>query len=209
MIAGTDHVVGVLLAGGRSSRMGGGDKCLQPLGGATLLEHVIGRAEAQVSRLILNVHGDGERFAKFQLPRVADPVAGFAGPLAGVLAALEWAQAVTPGCPWVVSFATDTPFLPRDLVANLLAARQRERCEMACAASQGRTHPTFGLWPVHLASALRHALVVEGVRKIDQWTARYRLATAAFSAEPFDPFFNINRPDDLRTAERFLAQSGG
>ncbi|MCU0839253.1 MAG: molybdenum cofactor guanylyltransferase MobA [Rhodospirillales bacterium] len=208
MPVGTDQVVGVLLAGGRSSRMGGGDKCLLPLAGHPMLDHVIARARPQVAQLILNANGGGERFARFQLPIAADPVDGFAGPLAGVLAALEWAQAVMPGCPWVVSFATDTPFLPRDLVATLLAAMERERGEMACAASQGRAHPTFGLWPVRLAAALRHALVAEGIRKIDHWTARYRLVTAEFSAEPCDPFFNVNRPDDVRTAEGLLAHGG-
>ena len=137
--------------------------------------------------------------------RVADTVPDFAGPLAGILTGLEWAAAHRPGAPWLLSIATDTPFFPADLAARLLAAVAAEGAELACAASAGQAHPVFGLWPVALAAELRRALVDEDMRKIDAWTARYRLATVDFPLDPLDPFFNANRPEDLAEAERLLA----
>ena len=199
-------VAGVLLAGGLSRRMGGGDKCLLKLGGRTLLERVIERARPQVSALVLNANGDPARFASYGLPVTADAVKGFAGPLAGVLTGLEWAARNAPECEWVASFATDAPFLPTDMVQRMVDALAAEHAEMACAASGGRAHPVFGLWPVSLADALRRALVAEEVRKVDVWTARYRLIEVDFPAEPIDPFFNANRPEDLEAAERLLAE---
>jgi molybdopterin-guanine dinucleotide biosynthesis protein A len=202
-------VVGVLLAGGLSRRMGGGDKCLRPLGGRPLLAHVIERAAPQVDALVLNANGDPARFAAFGLPVAADLVEGFAGPLAGVLTGLEWARAHRPETRWVASIASDTPFFPRDLVARLRAAVAAEGAELACARSGGRTHPVFGLWPTALAGELRRALVEEGTRKIDAWTARHRLAMVEFTVAGLDPFFNANRPEDLAEAERLLAQDHG
>ena len=193
--------IGILLAGGRARRMGGGDKCLRPLAGRPLLEHVIERAAPQVSGLILNAGGDPGRFVHYGLPVVPDVVGGCAGPLAGVLTGLEWAAAHAPHTPWVASFATDAPFLPGDLVARLAAAVGDEGADMACAASGGRIHPVFGLWPVRLRGALRRALVDDDVRKIDAWTARYRVAMVDFPCEPVDPFFNVNRAEDLAAAE--------
>ncbi len=200
-------IAGVILAGGRAKRMGGGDKCLHRLGDKTFLEHAIDRARPQVSPLLLNANGDPGRFAEFGLPVVADVIGGFAGPLAGVLTGLEWAREHAPDCPWVASFATDTPFFPEDFVLRMLAAVTQENADMACAASGKRSHPVFGLWPVRLAGELRHALEDEDIRKIDLWTARYRLVTVEFPAEPRDPFFNVNRVDDLADAERMLALS--
>ncbi len=197
-------VVGVLLAGGQARRMGGGDKCLRPLGGRPILARVIARAKPQVRALVLNANGDPQRFAGFGLPVAADLVAGFAGPLAGVLTGMAWAQANRPDCPWIATIATDTPFFPADLVARLLAAVERTRAELACATSGGRAHPVFGLWPVRLADPLRHAMIDEEIRKVDLWTARYRLTEVDFPTEPVDPFFNTNRPEDLAEAEQLL-----
>jgi molybdopterin-guanine dinucleotide biosynthesis protein A len=202
-------VAGILLAGGQSRRMGGGDKCLRPLGATTILARVIGRATPQVAALALNANGDPARFAPFGLPVVADSIPDFAGPLAGVLAGLDWAAARGAGDTHVASFATDAPFLPTDLVARFVAAREREGAELVCAASGGRTHPVFGLWPVELRDALRRAMVEEGIRKVDAWTARYRLAIVDYPADPFDPFFNTNRPDDLAVAATLVAVEGG
>ncbi len=199
-------VAGVLLAGGRARRMGGGDKALATLGGETILARVVASARPQVRALALNANGDPERFAEYGLPVIADVIADYAGPLAGVLTGLEWAAEHAPDCPWVASFATDAPFLPADLVARLVAAVARDGAEMACAASGGRAHPVFGLWPVALAGELRHALTAEGMRKIDAWTARYRLAVAEFECDPVDPFFNLNRPEDLARAETLIAR---
>jgi molybdenum cofactor guanylyltransferase len=197
-------IAGIVLAGGLSRRMGGGDKSLRLLAGRPILAHIVERAAPQVVALALNANGDAVRFAAFGLPVVADSVPDFAGPLAGVLAGLDWAAARVPGATHVASFAGDAPFLPRDLVARLAAALGDGRHALACAASGGRAHPVFGLWPVALRDALRRAVTEEGMRKVDVWTARYALVTVDFATAPIDPFFNANRPDDLAEAERLV-----
>jgi molybdenum cofactor guanylyltransferase len=198
-------IVGLLLAGGLSRRMGGGDKTLREIGGKTILDRVIERMRPQVSALVLNANGDPARFAAYGLPVVADGIADFAGPLAGVLAGLDWAAANRPDCAMVASVATDAPFLPEDLVARLAAGVSEAGADLACGASGGQAHPVIGLWPVRLRDDLRHALVDEGIRKVDVWTSRYHLATVEFPVGRIDPFFNANRPDDLAAAERLLA----
>jgi molybdopterin-guanine dinucleotide biosynthesis protein A len=199
------NVAGVLLAGGLARRMGGGDKPLRTIAGRSLLDLVIERMQPQVAALVLNANGDPARFAAYGLPVAADSIPDYAGPLAGVLAGLDWAAEHRPDCPMMVSVPTDAPFLPRDLVARLVAALQAEAADLACAASGGQAHPVIGLWPVRLRQDLRRALVDEGIRKVDVWTARYRLATVAFSDQPIDPFFNANRLEDLETAAALLA----
>lgn len=200
------NVVGLLLAGGLSRRMGGGDKSLRPLGGRPLLEHVIERLRPQVAALVLNANGDPARFSRFGMPVVADSIPDFAGPLAGVLAGLDWAAANRPDCSHIVSVATDAPFLPGNLVSRLCDAIEEAGAELACAASGGQPHPVIGLWPVRLRDDLRHALVIEGIRKVDVWTARHRLATVPFPERipGVDPFFNANRPEDLDRAAALL-----
>ncbi len=205
---GAEIIVGVLLAGGRAKRMGGGDKGLESLGGRPIIEHIVERARPQVSALLINANGDPERFQSFGLAVAEDVIQGFAGPLAGVLTGLEWAAADTSAV-WLASFATDAPFVPDDLVSRLFDAVKEEGVDMACAYSGGRAHPVFGLWPVALAGELRRAMIEEDMRKIDKWTARYALARVDFPADPFDPFFNINDPDNLAEAERMLSGERG
>jgi molybdenum cofactor guanylyltransferase len=200
-------IIGVLLAGGLARRMGGGDKPLRLLGGKPLLDHVIARLRPQVSGLVLNANGDPARFASYRLPVVGDSIPDYAGPLAGVLAGLDWTAEHRPDCPMIVSVATDAPFLPTDLVARLADATAAEGADLACAASGGQAHPVIGLWPVRLREDLRQALVDEGLRKVDVWTARYKLAVVPFADHPVDPFFNANRPGDLEEAARLLSQS--
>ena len=202
------EVVAVLLAGGLSRRMGGQDKMLRDLGGKSILARVVARIKPQADRLLLNANGDAARFADFSLPVAADVIEGHAGPLAGVLTGMEWARANAPDCPWVVSAPTDAPFLPRDLVRRLMAAVEAEGADMACASSGVRHHPVCGLWPVRLAGELRRAMLEEDIRKVDIWTARYRLAVADWPTDPVDPFFNANRPEDLAEAERILGETG-
>jgi molybdenum cofactor guanylyltransferase len=197
--------LGVLLAGGLARRMGGGDKPMRTIGGRTILERVIQRLNPQCDRLILNANGDPARFAAFALTVVADNVPDFPGPLAGILAALDWTAANRPDVEWVLSAAGDCPFLPRDLVVRLHAARAMENAQLAVAASGGQSHPVIGLWCVALREELRRALVVEDVRKIDRWTARYPLATVTWPIEPLDPFFNANTAEDIAEAERLAA----
>jgi len=198
--------LGVVLAGGLARRMGGVDKPMQRMGGRSLLERVVERLSPQCDRLILNANGDPSRFAAFGLPVVADGLADFPGPLAGILAALEWTAANRPDIAWVVSVAADCPFLPGDLVSGLHRARAAENAELAVAASGGQTHPVIGLWNVGLRQALRQALVVEDIRKISSWTARHRLASATWPIEPIDPFFNVNTPEDIARAETLAMQ---
>lgn len=198
--------IGVLLAGGLGRRMGGGDKPLREIGGRTLLVRAVERLAPQCDALIINANGNPARFATLGLPTVADSIAGFAGPLAGILAALEWVREHRQEYEWVVSIPTDSPFLPHDLVSGLHRARLQAGKPLASARSGDQVHPVVGLWPVSLADDLRHALVVEDMRKIDRWTARHGVAEAIWPTEPYDPFFNANRPEDLHEAEAMLAR---
>lgn len=199
--------LGVILAGGLARRMGGGDKGLLMLDGQTLMARVIERLEPQVAGLAINANGDATRFGQFDLPVVADSIDGFAGPLAGVLAGLDWAA--TQGADHIVTAAADTPFFPADLVPRLLLAAQTENTPIALAATphpeRGMLRqPTFGLWPVALRDDLRAALN-DGVRKIVQWTDGHGAALASFEVQGFDPFFNVNAPKDMKMAERLLS----
>ena len=205
MRAASSPTPGVILAGGLARRMGGGDKPLREIGGRAILARVIERLEPQCDGLILNANGDPKRFAPFGLPVIADGVEHNPGPLAGILAALDWAAANRPGAEWVLSVPGDCPFLPSDLVARLGEALEAQGAELAIAASKGRSHPVIGLWPVALRDALRHALVVEGLRKVGDFVARCRVAAVAWPAGPIDPFFNANTEDELAEAERLAA----
>jgi molybdopterin-guanine dinucleotide biosynthesis protein A len=206
---GARGIPGVLLAGGLARRMGGGDKPMRMIGGRTILARVIARLQPQCDGLILNANGDPARFAAFGLPVIPDGVADFPGPLAGILAALDWTAANRPEASLILSAAADCPFLPRDLVACLRQALAEQNAQLAVAASDGQSHPVIGLWSVALREELRHALVVEDVRKIDRWTARYKLATVTWPTTPLDPFFNANTMDDIAEAERLAALDGG
>jgi molybdenum cofactor guanylyltransferase len=202
-------IPGILLAGGLARRMGGGDKPMRSIAGRTILERVIARLGPQCDGLILNANGDPARFAAYGLPVIADQVKDFPGPLAGILAGLDWIAAHRPGVNWVLSAAADCPFLPHDLVARLDRARTEENAQLAVASSGGQTHPVIGLWSVALREELRHALVVEDVRKVESWAARYSRATVSWPTEPLDPFFNANTSDDIAKAERLAALDGG
>jgi molybdopterin-guanine dinucleotide biosynthesis protein A len=193
---------GVLLAGGLARRMGGGDKPMRTIGGRTILERVIARLKPQCDGLILSANGEPSRFSAFGLTVVADDVSGYPGPLAGILAALDWTAANRRGIEWVLSAAGDCPFLPRDLVTRLHASRAAANAQLAVAASGEQSHPVIGLWRVSLREELRQALVVEDIRKIDRWTARYPLATVTWPVQPLDPFFNANTVEDIAEAER-------
>ena len=191
--------LGVILAGGQATRMGGGDKGLLLLGDQTILSRVIERLDPQVGGLALNANGDAGRFADLDIPVVADPIGGFAGPLCGVLAGLDWAA--TQGASHIVTAAADTPFFPCDLVPQLTLAADEAGTEIALAATPGGRHPTFGLWPVALRDDLRTALQ-DGLRKVVLWTDKHGAATAEFLDDA--AFFNVNTPEDLQTAEAML-----
>ncbi|WP_353181888.1 molybdenum cofactor guanylyltransferase MobA [Bosea sp. (in: a-proteobacteria)] len=194
---------GLVLAGGLSRRMGGGDKPLRMLAGRPILAHVVERLRGQCGGLLLNANGDPARFAAYGLPVLADTVPGFAGPLAGFLAGVDWVAAGRPGAGWLVSVAADTPLVPDDLVARLHAARAAAGTPLACAASAGRRHHAIGLWPVALREDLRTALA-SGERRLGRWTEKHGVAVAEWPAEPVDPFFNINTPEELAEADGLL-----
>jgi len=196
---------GLVLAGGLARRMGGGDKALIRIGNETILSRTLSRLRPQVSGVVLNANGDPARFASFGLPVVADSVPDFAGPLAGILAGLDWIAANQPETEWMVSVPGDCPFLPRDLVARLHAARIAEGKPLACAHSGDWRHPVVGLWQVSLRENLRHAITVEDLRKIEVWTARHGIALADWPTEPVDPFFNVNTPEDVEMATKLAA----
>ena len=193
--------LGVILAGGQSTRMGGGDKGLLALGDKPILQHVIDRLSVQTTPIALNANGDPARFTAYGLTVIPDSIDGFAGPLAGVLAGLDWAA--TQNATHIVTAAADTPFFPETLVADLIQASETQGKPIALARTENGRHPTFGLWPVALREDLRNALET-GIRKVVQWTDRHGTATAHFHDAPFDPFFNVNSPDDLVQAHELL-----
>ncbi|WGW04833.1 molybdenum cofactor guanylyltransferase MobA [Tropicibacter oceani] len=205
--------LGVILAGGLATRMGGGDKALLSLGGRSLLDHVSDRLGPQVAALALNANGDAGRFKDTGLPVIADSIPGFAGPLAGVLAGLDWAA--EQGADTIVTVAADTPFFPCDLVPRLLLASEGQVHPLVLAATKGDAqtksksksglirHPTFGLWPVALRDDLRAALQ-DGLKKVVLWTDKHGGRECLFPSDPFDPFFNVNTPEDLARAEELL-----
>jgi molybdopterin-guanine dinucleotide biosynthesis protein A len=196
----------LVLAGGLARRMGGGDKALLSIGGETILDRVLARLQPQCKGVILNANGDPARFARFGLPVIADDIPDFAGPLAGILAGLDWAAAHAEGVEWIASVPGDCPFVPRDLVGRLHAARIEAGQPLACAKSGEWRHPVAGLWPVSLRGDLRKALMQEGLHKIEIWTARHGVALAEWPDKPVDPFFNVNWPEDLAEAGRIAAQ---
>ena len=201
--------LGLVLAGGLARRMGGGDKARIAIGSATILQRVLACLAQQCARVIINANGDPARFADTRLPVVADSVPDFAGPLAGILAGLDWAAANAPQCEWLASVPGDCPFLPADLVTRLQHARIAAGTPLACARSGERRHPVVALWRVSLRDDLRRALVDESLRKIEIWTARHGVAVADWPAEPVDPFFNVNTPEDAARAREIAAQFAG
>jgi molybdopterin-guanine dinucleotide biosynthesis protein A len=203
----TESVVGVILAGGRSSRMGGGDKCLLPLAGQPVIASVIARLRLQVSDLVINANGEAARFARFSLPVVADSVAGFAGPLAGVHAGLEWVKANRPGIRYVVTVASDTPFFPDDLVQRFLSELGHHAPLLVAASAEG-VHPVVGLWTVALAREL-HEWLEQGRHKVGAFAKQHGAVEVFFApveveGRLVDPFFNINRPEELEQADALL-----
>jgi molybdenum cofactor guanylyltransferase len=195
-----------VLAGGLARRMGGGDKARIAIGGVTILQRVLACVAPQCIGVVINANGDPSRFADTQLPVVADSVPDFAGPLAGILAGLDWAARHMPESEWLASVPGDCPFLPNDLVARLHAARIAANRPLACARSGEWRHPVVGLWPLTLREDLRHALVAEGLRKIEIWTTRHGVANADWPTKPVDPFFNVNTPEDAAQAQAMAAQ---
>jgi molybdenum cofactor guanylyltransferase len=197
----SESVVGVILAGGLARRMGGGDKCLLPLAGKTLLQRTIDRATPQVNTLLLNANGNSLRFARTRLPVIADIYPDNLGPLAGIHAGLHWMQAHNPNAEWLVSFASDTPFFPTNLVERLYAAAIAGHAHVTVATSYGRTHPAFALWHASLIGKIEHQLTNGDIPRLQDWMKEQKLLEVDFAADGYDPFLNINTPQDLYSAE--------
>jgi molybdopterin-guanine dinucleotide biosynthesis protein A len=195
-----------VLAGGQARRMGGGDKARIRIGGATILQRVLACIAPQCAGVVINANGDPSRFADTGLPVVVDSVPDFAGPLAGILAGLDFVAANTPQIGWLMSVPGDCPFLPKNLAVHLHDARSAAGTPLACARSGQWRHPVVALWPVTLREDLRRALIDEDLHKIEIWTARHGVAIADWPAEPIDPFFNVNTPEDAARAEALAAQ---
>jgi molybdopterin-guanine dinucleotide biosynthesis protein A len=200
--------LGLVLAGGLARRMGGGDKARIEIGGVTILDRVLATLSGQCVDIIINANGDAKRFADTGCIVVPDNIPDFAGPLAGILAGLDWLAAQNIGVEWLLSVPADCPFLPDDLVERLHQARREKGAgvRLACARSGEWRHPVVGLWPLALRADLRKALVEEDLRKIEVWTARHGVATAEWPDQPIDPFFNVNTPEDAKRAEKVAAQ---
>ena len=196
--------IGAILAGGLARRLGGGDKSLRLVGDRTVLARLIERLTPQVTRVVLNANDDPERFGAPGLPVIADSLPDHPGPLAGVLAALDWTAASAPGINWVVTVPGDAPFIPRNLVMRLHAGRQRVNANIACAGSGGRTHPVIALWPVSVRDGLRSAVAEFGMRSVGGFTQRHACVVVDWPALPADPFFNVNSPEDLAEANRLV-----
>src|SRR5690242_5240438 len=207
MTAPVPPTLGLVLAGGLARRMGGGDKARIEIGGITILDRVLATLSGQCTGIIINANGDPKRFEDTGLTVVPDTVPDFAGPLAGILAGLDWLAKQQSGIEWIVSAPGDCPFLPVDLVERLHQARRNMGAgvPLACARSGEWRHPVIGLWPLALRNDLRKALTVEGLRKIEMWTARHGIALAEWPDQPLDPFFNVNTPEDVRRAENMAA----
>lgn len=196
---------GILLAGGLARRIGGGDKPLREIGGRSILSRVIARLAPQCNGLVLNANGDPARFKTFGLPVIADSVDGFAGPLAGILVGMDFIAKNRPNAQWILTAAADTPFLPRDLAARLHAARRKANAQIAVAASDGRSHHVVALWSIALRKDLHKALTQDHVSRVGEWMARYAPTVVEWPAAPYDPFFNVNTPEDMAQAERIAA----
>ncbi len=208
MTTSQDEITGILLAGGQSRRMGGGDKGLLELAGKSMLQRVIERIAPQVTAVAINANGDPARFAAFNLPVVPDTLADHPGPLAGVLAGMRWAAGHTPRARWIATVSTDAPFLPDDLVARLHATANDHPGAIAIARSDGNLHPVIGLWPVDLADDLAAALK-DGTRKVLRWTDRHGTHPVDFpritiAGQAIDPFFNVNTSAELELARELL-----
>jgi molybdopterin-guanine dinucleotide biosynthesis protein A len=198
--------LGLVLAGGLARRMGGGDKALIQIGGRPILDRVLSALNAQCSRIVINANGDPSRFSFSGLPIIPDDIPNFAGPLAGILAGMDWAAEHSPDTRYLVSVPGDCPFLPHDLVDRLEKARKEQGKVIACAKSGDWRYPVVGLWPVNLRHDLRRAVTVENLRKVEIWMTRHGVADAEWPNKPVDPFFNVNNPEDAARANEIAAQ---
>lgn len=203
------ETIGVILAGGQSRRMGGRDKAVMEIFGEPMIAHVARRLAGQCKTVVISANGDASRFDFLNMPVVSDGFSGHRGPLAGILAALDWMTEACPAAQWLASIAVDTPFFPGDFVAKLHEERRKKSSLLAMASSGGRKHPVDALWIATLRSDLRNTLSSGDIGKVGSWMAHHDAAVASWSTDPFDPFMNINTPDELEAARALQERTTG
>jgi molybdopterin-guanine dinucleotide biosynthesis protein A len=201
-----DAIAAIVLAGGRATRLGGGDKPLRTLGGRPMLAHILARLRPQVDTIALSANGDPGRFAEYRLPVLAD-AGRQSGPLSGILSGMRWADSAGYGC--LLSVAGDTPFFPPDLAMRLGSATAAQPDHIAVASSHGHVHPVFALWPVSLAGELERFLAESASYSVAAFLERHETISVDFAAasvggKTIDPFFNVNTPQDLAEAEAIV-----
>ena len=194
----------VILAGGRSSRMGGGDKCLLPMNGKSLIAHVLAAVTPQTGDILINTNNDPAAYLKFGMPVLPDVIPGFQGPLAGLLTGMLWSRRRHPRQAYILSVAGDVPLLPPDLVAQLARNLTDQKADIAIARCAQGLHPTIGLWPVDLADRLEHDLMETALRAMREWSGQFRVAEVTFASASL---ININTPAELAACRGPLAQA--
>ena len=201
-----EKIIGSILTGGKSSRMGGGLKGFKKFNNQSIFDRVYHRSKNQVSNLIINSNIVTDDFDKYNLPVFSDVIKGYLGPLAGIHASINWTRINYPESEWIVTFASDTPFFPKQLVKTMYAKAKKNNKKIVLARSFKRNHPIFGLWHTSLEKDLADCILKKNIRKIEEWAKDYNYKNINFENNKYDPFFNINRPDDLIKAQKIENQ---
>ena len=204
MIQNKNQILGVILAGGLSRRMGNINKSLVKINNKTLLETTYNLVKKQLNNVIINSNLNLKKEINLNLEIIPDKIPGYLGPLSGIFSTMKWAKENLPKCKWIASFPVDSIFFPDNFI-QIMVNKIKNETQIVCAKSNGRTHPVFALWSLELINDLEIALIKEGVRKIDEWTNRYNLEIVDFENNKIDPFFNINPKKDLELARNYFS----
>jgi len=196
-----DNILGAILAGGQSKRMGK-DKLFLELNNKKLIEHTIDKVKKYLKKVIIITNQDNEFFSKNNLTTVKDCVEGQLGPLVGILTAMKWAKENLNKCSWIATFPCDTPFFPESIIKSFIEESKKKESLILCASSHGRKHNIFGLWSLDLYDKLKDDLMNKKVRKVQDWIEKNKIKNLEFEFKDYDPFFNINTKEDLEFAKK-------
>ena len=196
-----DNILGAILAGGQSKRMGK-DKLFLELNNKKLIEHTIDKVKKYLKKVIIITNQDNEFFSKNNLTTVKDCVEGQLGPLVGILTAMKWAKENLNKCSWIATFPCDTPFFPESIIKSFIEESEKKESLILCASSHGRKHNIFGLWSLDLYDKLKNDLINKKIRKVQDWTEKNKIKNLEFKFKDYDPFFNINTEEDLEFAKK-------
>ena len=196
-----DNILGAILAGGQSKRMGK-DKLFLELNNKKLIEHTIDKVKKYLKKIIIITNQDNEFFFKNNLTTVKDCIEGQLGPLVGILTAMKWAKENLSKCSWIATFPCDTPFFPESIIKSFIEESEKKESLILCASSHGRKHNIFGLWSLDLYDKLKDDLINKKVRKVQDWTEKNKIKNLEFKFKDYDPFFNINTHEDLEFAKK-------